>query len=775
LTYFALTVLFVLLGAYSIAAQVYFIRELLVIFFGNELCLGIIFAGWFAGIGLGATLGGRSCKKQGLIIPGFLISLVVLCLLPFLIIPVMRVIRAIFEVQPGGYASIVHIAEGTIISVCPFSFMVGFIFPVACRVLIGHNGKGSLEIGWVYVWESVGSLAGGLVISLLLIPRFSPMLVFACGSLLVFTASFLFACSLQGEKGLKVLRALFLILFVADVIALWSNALPEFDKYLEAVRWKTFNNRLRLIESRDSRYQNIVLAEAQRQYSIFANGNFISIYPDEYQSAMKAHFFLSQHPAPGQVLLIGGGITGLLREILKHPVESVDYVELDPELVQMIHPYLNTEDRQAVDDRRVTVFYMDGRRYVKEAAKKYDLIIVDTPDPSTALLNRFYTVDFFSEVRKILSGSGMLVTGMSSTADYVSQEIADYNGSLYRGLTRVFPFVMVVPGDRNYFFASTRGGLFSKDPGELSRRYERRNIHSKNFSPALFQWLVQKDRIEFVEGALKRKGDQLLNTDFHPVTYFYNLVIWDIISGEKDRFHIFQKIKGKGMWWFLAPVGLFSLIGCIAIMGKMPKRLVRFNCLWVIGTTGFAGMAMEIVLIFMFQSFYGYIYEKIGIVVALFMMGLAIGSYVMRNWLKKAPWIKLGTITVLEIIICAYVISVPFILHGFAEASYTGKGLFFSTEYLYFTLIFAIGLFAGMEFPLICHVLISSGYEGGNVAGWVDAMDHIGACFGAFLTGIILMPLFGAHRTCFIIALLKLTCIVFLVMTSRYGLSEKQS
>ena len=86
MTYYSLTVLFALLGAYSITAQVYFIRELLVVFFGNELCLGIIFTGWFAGIGLGATIGGRSSKNTNHIIPVFLISLVIFSLLPFLIL-----------------------------------------------------------------------------------------------------------------------------------------------------------------------------------------------------------------------------------------------------------------------------------------------------------------------------------------------------------------------------------------------------------------------------------------------------------------------------------------------------------------------------------------------------------------------------------------------------------------------------------------------------------------------------------------------------------------
>lgn len=767
MTYHLLTALFFFLGAYSIAGQVYFIRELLVIFFGNELCLGIIFAGWFAGIGLGAVMGGRSSKKTDHIMTILLLSLVVFALLPFLLIPIMRMARAILQIPAGGYASIAHVAGGTLISICPFSFMVGFIFPVACRVLIGRRGQGSIEIGWVYLWESVGSLAGGLIVSLWLIPRYSPIHVFGWGAFLIFATSFLLSCRYQ--KVFRAIKVLLFVLSLASSVAFMSGALNGFNEYLVVARWNTFNTGQRFIESRDSRYQNIVLSESQDQYGVFVNGSYYDVYPNEYQAAIKAHFFLSQHPDPRKVLLIGGGITGLLKEILKHPVDSLDYIEFDSELVKMLYPLLKTDDRLAADNKRVTIFYMDGRRYVKESGRKYDLIIIDTPDPSTALLNRYYTIEFFEEVRKILSEKGVVVLGLSSTVNYVSPEIADYNGSLYRGLKSVFPFVMVVPGERNYFFGGTQNGLFTKDPAVLAGRYEERRIITKNFSAALFDWLIQKDRIEFMEDALNEKGAQLLNTDFHPVTYFYNLVIWDIISGEKDRLSIFQKMKGEGIWWVLVPAGLFFILGCAAIAAKRSGNMLRFNIFWVIGTTGCGAMAVEIVLIFMFQSLYGYIYEKIGIVAALFMMGIAIGSHIMRNRLKIGRWSKLENLIVLEMIICVYVFVLPFVLHAFAGTLQIGKGLFLSTEYFYFFLIVVIGLIAGMEFPLVCHLLISSGYESSYVAGRVDAIDHMGACFGSFFPGIILLPLFGIENTCFIIALLKSTCICFLVMASKYN------
>lgn len=764
-TYALLTILVAAFGAYSIAAQIYFIRELLFIFFGNELCLGIIFACWFAGIGVGAYCGAWYGKRQKQHTAAFLNALIPLTLLPLLALPCMRLLRSALDLPLGGYASIAQITGGSFLSVCPFSFMVGAVFPLACAALSGQRSTGSAAIGWVYLWEALGSLAGGVIISLLLIPRCSPLLVFGWGTCSIFTAALLIALRCTLRKGFVVHTILLLIALTADIAALATNAFPRFDAYMTLLRWKTCATGLTLMESRDSRYHNIVLAEANDQYNIYVNGTFLNSYPDEYQAACKAHLFLSQHPDPGHVLLIGGGSAGLVREMLKHPVTSLDYVELDPDITRLLTAVLQPDDKDAFEDKRVTKFFMDGRLFVKKAVKQYDLVIVETPDPSTAMLNRFYTIDFFNEVRRILSAKGMIVTGLSATENYISSEYADYNGSLYQALTHVFPHVMVVPGDRDYFFASLRSDIFSDDPQVLMKRFDRRHITSDYFSRSLFQWLVQRDRITFTEGALARRQQHMLNTDLHPITYYYNLVIWDMLAGTKSGFHLLPRMQDT---W---PLGLtaFGVIilfsGCRIIISKKQNSAVRLACFWVISTTGYAGIAIVIVLIFMFQNLYGYIYEKIGIITALFMLGIAGGSLCTLTRLKTSRRAGLSALIILEIILCMCAAGLPFLLRAFAAMAYAGKEFMPSAEYMYYLCIGIIGLLAGMEFPLVCHVLISQGYDGNSVAGWVESMDHIGACLGAFLTGTVMMPLWGTQWICLTSALLKIFCIVLLFLT----------
>ena len=140
-----------------------------------------------------------------------------------------------------------------------------------------------------------------------------------------------------------------------------------------------------------------------------------------------------QHPNPRHVLLIGGGAEGLIGEILKHPIETLDYVELDPKLLILLDPYLSSEAKQALNDPRVSTFYADGRYYVKQTDRFYDIVILNLPDPTNAMLNRFYTLEFFQELRRILNPRGIVITELSSSL-HLQEKAVNYAGSLYKTL-----------------------------------------------------------------------------------------------------------------------------------------------------------------------------------------------------------------------------------------------------------------------------------------------------------------------------------------------------
>ena len=254
------------------------------------------------------------------------------------------------------------------------------------------------------------------------------------------------------------LKTFFLVFWVALSAGWVGLTYSRFWNRIENVtikqRWHTINAQIKLVECTNSPYENIMVGKMSDQYSIFGNGQYLTSFPDPFQTAIQAHFILSQHPHPENVLLIGGGIGGFISEILKHPVKTLHYVELDAKLIQIARKYLPQEDEKAFSAPGVKIFLSDGRYFVKKCRGKYDVIIIHLPDPSTAMLNRFYTLDFFQETARILKPDGLLVTGVSSAVNYIGPEVGNYTSSIYHSLAKVFPYVLVTPGDYNFFFAS---------------------------------------------------------------------------------------------------------------------------------------------------------------------------------------------------------------------------------------------------------------------------------------------------------------------------------
>ncbi len=115
-------------------------------------------------------------------------------------------------------------------------------------------------------------------------------------------------------------------------------------------------------------------------------------------------------------------------------------------------------------------------------------------------------------------------------------------------------------------------------------------------------------------------------------------------------------------------------------------------------------MALEIILLFAFQNIYGYLYNKVGLIVALFMLGLSLGGYLMNQFIsgKERNWIR--TLIVIEFLICIYSLSLPHIITLFSSVISVSTTI--SLEYLFMILVVGAGLLTGLEFPLVSRIFI---------------------------------------------------------------------
>ena len=160
-----------------------------------------------------------------------------------------------------------------------------------------------------------------------------------------------------------------------------------------------------------SEFQDILVFETPRFGRVLAlDGIIQTTEKDEFcYHEMIAHVPLFAHGAARDVLIVGGGDGGALEEVLKHPVESVTMVELDDTVMKISREFLPGICRDAFEDQRLELHFMDGTRFVKETARKFDVIIVDSTDPvgPGAVL---FSAEFYADCAACLGEAGILVT-----------------------------------------------------------------------------------------------------------------------------------------------------------------------------------------------------------------------------------------------------------------------------------------------------------------------------------------------------------------------------
>ena len=668
------------LGLTSLVTQVVLIREFLSVFYGNELVIGVLFANWMLLTGLGAFLGrfaGPIGEKAGSVAS----FLALLGTIPALTVFLLRFLKNIvFPV--GTMVGLVPIIWSSFILIAPYCILSGLSFTILSSLAWNCNAK---PVGAVYSTEAWGSFAGGIIYSL--------ALVFILNTFQSLTAlmALNFALALAVGRDSPRVWGIVWILTVALVVPLILLS-PD------VVTKRFLHSGEQIVLSRDTPYGNVTVTRQAEQLSFYENSALLASTNDASGQEEPVHYAMVQHPAPKSVLMVSGALTGAVGEVLKYDVARLDYAEVNPTLMALAREY-----SAALNDKRVSVFNRDARLFVRETKTSYDIVLLNVQEPSTVQANRYYTSEFFRDVKKIMNPGGVLSFGLLPTVDYQSEDARSINSTMMNTLKSIFHEVLIVPGNKTYFLASDSPLSIG-----ICKLIEQRGINTTFVNKFYLDEDDLARRSHLIHSSLSI--DAPVNEDLAPVSYYRQIMYW--------------------LSYFRANLWPLAIIAAVLLF----VVTIRLNAISAgIFAGGFAASSLELLLVFAFQILYGYVYQMLGLIVALFMAGLAVGSYLAKRIFPQ-PGSRAFMLIQIEIAVCCF--SFPPIVLWLRNVLYLP--ILVNAVFLCFA--FAIAGLIGLEFSVAAMLRRGSAQR---VASELYGIDLIGSALGALLAGTYLIPAFG--------------------------------
>jgi len=739
----ALTVM----GFSAVIGQIVLMREFIVVFNGNEISLGIMFATWLLWTAAGSSLssvfslGKRNARRSVAALE---------CLLAVSLPPTLWALRAsksVFQTVPGELIGPLPMELTSLVCLSVYCFVSGALFAVASRMVEEECAvSASAATSSAYLLEAAGSGLGGIVASILLLRFLGP---FPIASIVVILNLCMAAVLL-----LRMSRRQIAVLAVVAALCaapLLKIAAPFMDRQSQARLWNGFH----LVGSRDSIYGNITVTGTGDLRSIYQNGVILANAPDQNAAEEAVDYALLESAEPRHILLIGGGVKGSIVEALKHPtVERIDYVELDPALIGMARQFFPAQTAPVASDPRVHMHYADGRYYLRTTGDRFDAILVDVPDPQTAQLNRFYTVEFFRSARDHLAPGGLFALQLQSSEETISPDLAQFLRCIRRTLQEVFPYIVTIPGDTIHFFAATGTDVLTDNPHTLIARLRERNLHTQYVREYFIPFRMMPDRMAQVREQLRPLGSTPVNRDLEPIAYYFNLVLWSkqFSVGSTRWFQAAAQVK------FTVAIGVALVLSLLAaVLGASVhgrERRARYASACCMAATGFTMIALQIVLLLAFQAIYGYVYYQLAILIGLCMAGLAMGSWlsIRRTRVGDRPPCRSMATTQILIALSAPVSIVAVSL----LARISGVAATWMAAQLVFPALAALaGVLGGTQFPIATQIYLHHDSDRSR-RGTLYAVDLLGGCAGALLLSTYLIPVFGFWKTAWLCAAINL-------------------
>ena len=336
--------------------------------------------------------------------------------------------------------------------------LIGLEIPILTRIVSKYeNLKDAMAS--VLSFDYLGSLIASIAFPLILLPFLGIMrTAFAIGLLNLLVAGlnlWLFRDELKNVREMMIVCVGVGIFLLAGFV--YSFQISGF--------FEQFLYRNPIILTEQTSYQRIIVTQHNQDTRLFIDGNIQFSSRDEFRyHEPLVHIPIALSINPKHILIMGGGDGLAVRELLKHPMDSIKVVDLDPAMTKLgkTHPIFTRLNQHALSNEKVKIFNEDAFKFIEQTSDIYDLIIIDLPDPNNVSLGKLYSQEFYHMVESRLAAGGAVVT--QSTSPYFAR---DAFWCIHHTMEAVFPetlpYTVQVPSFGQWGF-----NLSVKRPGKLS-------------------------------------------------------------------------------------------------------------------------------------------------------------------------------------------------------------------------------------------------------------------------------------------------------------------
>ncbi|MCJ7540058.1 MAG: hypothetical protein MUO88_10395 [Desulfobacterales bacterium] len=693
----AITRVVIATGISSVVTQLLIIREFLAQFQGNEFIIALILFNWLVLGGIGTILARWVIRDLWVATANRLgwLSLI-LAGMPAVQILAIRFLRDVFFIH-GSSVGFYPTLSYSFLIMAPYCLMIGFVLPYSLFVIRAE--KPDYPGARIYIIDNLGDVSGGALFSFALVFLVTPLkAVFLANLPLLLTAFLLLYRNFSRSRIAIYLGAgMTFIILIAGI-------------FLEPA--SLFQPSGKLVYYKESRYGRIEVRKDQEQFTLFVGG--VPLFGTQNLSMAEEtiHYPLAQLPRVQNILLISAE-GGMMTELEKYRPASIDYVELDPKVAEVEFRFKMIKKIPGLK-----VINQDGRAYLADSNKIYDAIIVNLSEPDTYQINRFFTDRFFDLARRHLARHGVLSFAMKGFENYLAEPQRQKLSSLYNTVNDYFKHVLLLPGQKIFFLCSSQP-LNTDIPALLARK----NIPTRYIKGYYYGNLTQ-ERIE------------RLNALIDPLT-------------PKNRDDYPQLMRLMFQQWFAkfstSPTGFIAILAVVCMV-----YLIRISAEeFVLFSTGFTVMGSELLVIFAFQIFFGYIYFQIGLIVTVFLAGLLPGAWFGHRFRYRSK----QTLAFADGLL---ILLMGMLIVALRQGSYGLPVSFF----LFYG--FVVSLICGFQFPVALYL------RGGDAPAVTQTFsaDLIGAAFGTLMTSVVLIPYFGIIRT--VAGLIGLKLLSIMIIFGRY-------